>query len=565
VRTALARLGIGTALGVVTGFGVAGWLALGVDRDVAHGLGTLAAERALAVVGLHGVAGAIAGALAAVGGRVFRSGLLRVAAFVASALPIAAVAALCLHGGLSDARIPETVTRVRSPAGPNVLLVVMDTVRADRLGANGYARPTSPELDAFAREAIRFETFQAPAPWTLPSHASLFTGLYPMQHGATQEHLRLERRFATLAERLRDAGYRTFAASANPIVGPDAGLEQGFARFVEAWRPGDPAVHPVSSAFARFLGDADPARPYFAFLNYMEAHSPYTPPPALLQRFARAPVRPLVADRIGRRPWSSWFLDGPYPESERALLSDLYDAEIAQLSAELGRLFAVLHRDPRWSDTLVAVTSDHGEHFGERDRIEHMFSLYEPVLRVPLLLRLPGGARAGEVESRPGQLTDLAATVLSACGLDASSLSPQGVDLLAPGPRREELLAEYYFPRQVIGLLSPEELARAQSIAPHLRRLRAIRRGDRKLVWGSDGRHELYDLRADPGETRDLLAGGHDPDDARALEEGLTATLGRFGAPFALAPPRLDARITGLAEHADPETVARLRELGYVR
>jgi arylsulfatase A-like enzyme len=446
-----------------------------------------------------------------------------------------------------------------------VLLIVMDTVRADRLGANGYPRPTSPELDAFAREAIRFETFQAPAPWTLPSHASLFTGLYPMAHGATQERLRLERRFATLAERLRDAGYRTFAASANPIVGPDSGLDQGFARFVEAWRAGDPAEHPVSSAFERFLASADPGRPYFAFLNYMEAHSPYTPPPALQQRFARQPVRPMVADRVGRRPWASWYLDGPYPESERALLSDLYDAEIAQLSAELGRLLGVLRRDPRWPDTLVAVTSDHGEHFGEHDRIEHMFSLYEPVLRVPLLLRLPGGARAGEVETRPGQLTDLAATLLAASGLDASSLSPQAVDLLAPGARREELVAEYYFPRQVLGLLSPGELVRAQRIAPHLRRLRAIRRGDRKLVWGSDGRHELYDLRSDPGETRDLLAGGGDGGEARALDELLAATLERFGAPFAVSPPRLDERVAGLAERADPETVARLRELGYVR
>jgi arylsulfatase A-like enzyme len=555
--------------------------ALAVDKDLWLGLDRLAAERALAAVGVLVAAGVVGALLAGFGarlGRAFTRDATRPAAWLlalagrgAGLLVIACAFGWTVRGGIPDARVPDLLSRARSARGPNLLLVVLDTVRADRLSSYGYARPTTPELDAFAHDAIRYERFWSTAPWTLPGHASLFTGAYPMRHGATQEHAFLDRRFATLGEVLRDAGFATFAASANPIVGPYTGLDQGFANFVETWRidggekPPGTTLDPVTLAFERFLARQPRERPFFAFLNYMEAHFPYTPPAELRERFARRPVDAKEADRVGRRLWFDYYLDGPWPAEEMELRSDLYDAELARLSAEIGRLLDILRRDGRYDATVIAITSDHGEQFGEHGLVEHAFSLYEPLLRVPLLLRIPGGgARRGYVDERPGQLVDLPGTLLGLCGVEAAPLAAEGVNLLDPSSRREEVIAEYDFPYATLGWIGIDKVVRAgPRIAPYLRRLRSLLLDGQKLVWSSDGRSELYDLRDDPGELRDLLA-SRDPGADRELRARLAAAIERFAEPRATARPRPDPRFAGLAANLDAETAARLRELGYL-
>jgi len=571
------------AAGGLVGLAAGAINALAVDEDLWLGLYRLATERVLATVAVHTAAGAagflLAGGFARFGRSLARgqtkplTAALSLAGRGAGLLAIACVFAWTLRAGIPDARIPDLLARTRPARGPNLLLVVLDTVRADRLSSYGYARPTTPELDAFARDATRYSSFWSTAPWTLPGHASLFTGAYPMRHGATQEHPSLARRFATLAEVLRDAGFASFAASGNPLVGPHTGLDQGFATLVETWRiDGGEAIpgatfHPVTRAFARFLAAQPRERPFFAFLNYMDAHFPHTPPPELRQRFARRPIDAQEADRIGRRSWFDHYLDGPFPADEMELRSDLYDAELAQLSREIGRLLDVLRRDGRYDTTVIAITSDHGEQFGEHGLVEHAFSLYEPVLRVPLLLRAPGGARRGDVVEALGQLVDLPQTLLALCGVESAPLAAQGVNLLDPSARREEVIAEYYFPNATLGWVGFDKATRAgPRIAPYLRRLRSIHRDGRKLVWSSDGRRELYDLRADPGERRDLLAAG-DPGAAAArdLEARLDAALERFAEPWATAPPQPDRQLDSLAARLDPETAERLRRLGYLQ
>jgi len=467
-----------------------------------------------------------------------------------------------------DAPLPPA-----DPAGgerPNVLLVVLDTVRADRLSSYGYERPTTPEIDSLARDFVRFDEFYAPSPWTVPSHASLFTGLYPIEHGATQEHAELDGRFSTLAEILRDEGYETWAASGNPFMGPAANLDQGFGTFVEAWR-GTPitrpegAPHPVNQGFERFLETRDEERPFFAFVNYMDAHEPFVPPPSHTDRFLRGELPREQALALGNRGWRRHWSESPFTQQQLAVLSDLYDAGLSQLSGYVGQLIGLVKRRDLYDDTLIIITSDHGEHFGENGAVGHFFSLYNTALRVPLLIRAPG-ATTGRVERRKGQSVDLFPTILAASGVDPSRFDHRGQDLLNPETRRTSVFSEYYYPAQVLGLFSPEVRARESArLAPHLRRQRAVQAFGYRLLWSSDGRHELYHVARDPGETRNLLAAESlDPgaqEFLRLLEEELSA----YAPPADRGPgPTPPAAGSPLSHELDAESIEALRAVGYI-
>ena len=256
-------------------------------------------------------------------------------------------------------------------------------------------------LDLFASEAIRYSNFYATSSWTIPSHASIFTGLYPIKHGATQENFSLASRFATLAEVLDNAGYQTFAASQNPFVSDAINLAQGFSEFVPLWtrsmRPlglahdGRTKRHVVSRAFQLLLEDAPHDRPFFAFLNYIDAHLPSAPPEPFLSAFLREGVTPKEALDVGRKSWSRYYVGMPASDRELQILSDLYDAQMAHLSFALENLFALLRRDGRFDNTMIIVTSDHGEQLGEHHHLGHVFSLYNTTVQIPLIIRMPKG------------------------------------------------------------------------------------------------------------------------------------------------------------------------------
>ncbi|MEN8182957.1 MAG: sulfatase [Myxococcota bacterium] len=476
---------------------------------------------------------------------------------------LAGACALAVGGLL----VLERVAAHSSAPRPNVLLVVLDTVRADRLSSYGYPRPTTPELDAFAEEAIRFTRFYSTSSWTVPSHASLFTGLLPARHQATQETLHLDRRFATLAEALRNSGYRTFGASANPFVGRLTNLSQGFEDFEETWRRSlaqrtlDRVAHPNNASFASFLARTPRSRPFFAFLNYMEAHHPYAPPEPHLSRFLDARSRGEAGEVVARR-WTRHYLGQPYSERDLRVLSDLYDGELAHLSTLVGEALAMLRRDGRYDETLIAITSDHGEHFGENGLLEHVFGLYNTTVQVPLLLRPPGGTREGEVSAREGQLTDLFLTILDATGTEAPRGVPAGSDLLgpAPSPGSRAIVSEYYLPAQVLSVFDEEELSASGSLLRrYLRRLRAIQLADRRFIWSSDGRHELYDLSRDPAETHNLY-------DAEKGAEAIGPYLDRLESELGIELESTAGDRPNAPEvPTDEATRAALRALGYLR
>ncbi len=455
----------------------------------------------------------------------------------------------------------------------NVLLVVLDTTRADRLSCYGYPRATTPALDRLAESGVRFERAYANSSWTLDSHASMFTGLYPVGHRATQETLRLSEGPATLAEILTDAGYRTFATSANPVVCAATGLARGFERFSEAFREKAPAdaEHPNNAAFRAFLAGAGRDRPFFAFVNFIEPHLPYSPPEPHRSRFVGDTYPADEVESAGMLGMADHYMKGPLTPRQLAVLSDLYNGEVATVDEHVGALLGILDRDGRATSTLVIVTSDHGENLGEHGHFAHVFDIHDTLVRVPLIVRFPGGgqARAGTVRRDIVTLVDLFPTILDSCAVNHESRGP-GRGLFA-GPARSSddvVMAEYYYPRQVFSVLDPEALElNWEKFVPFMRRLRAVRDGSFKLIWGSSGPSELYDMTRDPEERENLLAGDHDHPARLRLEAAMQRLVALHQGEVPLEPPPpIGWMMPGFEERADdPERIERLRSLGYVR
>ncbi|PSP25967.1 sulfatase [Halobacteriales archaeon QH_10_67_22] len=346
--------------------------------------------------------------------------------------------------------------------GPaNVLFVVMDTVRKRNLSVYGYDRETTPTLEAFAEEATVFEEAVAPAPWTLPVHASMFTGLYPSQHEATQENPYLEGA-TTLAESLSAADYATACYSSNAWITPYTNLTDGFddqdnffqvmpgdvlsGTLARVWKKmndsptlrkvadrlvelgntaheyfakeggGDSKTPAIVERVQSFVADAEREdREWFTFVNLMDAHLPYHPPEAFAEEFAPGVDSTAVCQNS--KEFNSGARD--IDDEEWDAIRSLYDAEIAHIDHHLGRLFDWLRETDRWADTLVVVCADHGELHGEHDLYGHEFCIYDPLVNVPLLVKAPGLPAERDAETQV-ELGDLYHTVLDYAGVEAA-------------------------------------------------------------------------------------------------------------------------------------------------
>lgn len=311
---------------------------------------------------------------------------------------------------------------------PNVVIYLVDTLRADRLGCYGYPKPTSPHLDRFAEGATLFENAVAQAPWTRPSVASVLTGLNPLAHGVRTLEDRLPDAAGTLAERLRAAGYRTAAFSTNAHVGTDTGFAQGFDDFL--FLPQEDSAS-VSRRIAAWLDRLRQER-FLLYVHTLDPHSPYTPPLDLRRRFAPG-ARPEAGSREHLR--RIYAVRGKRRADRIAEVDPLYDAEIAANDRSFGALLSALKERRLFEDSLIVFVSDHGEALGERGAFGHAQSLYAEELDVPLVVKLPGQTR-GERVSRLSQHVDLLPTVLAATGLPPASGLP-GRDLFGPPGERE--------------------------------------------------------------------------------------------------------------------------------
>ena len=333
------------------------------------------------------------------------------------------------------------------PDPRNVLVLMVDALRADHLGCYGYERDTSPHIDALANQSVRFVNAYAQSPWTKPSIPTLFTSLYPLQHGVYEGetpgsagHLEsdvLADEFLTLAEVFQEAGFRTGAFVNNAHLLASQGFAQGF----DFYEQGDFDAVEIQRRFLEFV-DQEPERPFFAYLHYLDVHWPFEPEPPFDRRFLDSDGHSLP----GPDGWSG-LRDGinegaiQLSDEERSKLVALHDAGIAELDHRIGVFLATLRTLGLLEQTVILLTSDHGEELFEHGRVGHGSTLFDEVIRIPMMIRFPGGAGARTVEEDPARLLDVYPTLLGALGLGVPS-HVEGRDLLGSSNGTPEIVAE---------------------------------------------------------------------------------------------------------------------------
>ena len=488
--------------------------------------------------------------------------------------------------GVSPPRRSTAPAPAPADGRPNVLLIVLDTVRADYLSCYGHKSPTTPHLDALADRGVLFENCITPGGWTAPAHASLFTGLYQSQHHIEVTRNYLGPRFDTLAEILAGDGYQTVGTTCNEWLDMSQGYAQGFGLWynvkqtmvTSVWRflPALAAFR-CNASFVAHTGDAlgvnllptlqldkgtrlgvrllidwledvrQPDRPFFAFVDFMETHHPLKPPVGFRRQFVPSedfaysysietiPAYRTPPEQIDGRKTRVW--------------RQLYEASLAYLDEEVAALLDYLERRAMLDDTLVIVVSDHGEHLGEHGIWGHYWGAYEPLARVPLIVRYPPLFSGGRRVTGLVQINDLFATILSVCKSEyASKYLPALRDLSRIADADEVRdLAMFEFPDARV-MNRPE-----QPLQP----ISAARQGPWKLVDTGGSPTRLYRLDGDPAESSDLASTSSDQvrrlrsARARRAEELMTRTVPDSWLDRG-APTRDDLR-------------ERLMDLGYVQ
>ncbi len=457
--------------------------------------------------------------------------------------------------------------RARWQQAPNLVLISLDTLRADHLGAYGYERPTSPNLDRFMQEGILFERAFAPSSWTTPSHASVFTGHHPLVHGAGGPRgFRLGGRFTTLAELARRHGYKTAAFTEGAAVAGQLGFYQGFEAYAngpkESPRPMATAEETFSRATA-WLGRYGDL-PFLLFVHTYETHWPYRAPAPYAQMFTGEGVAELTPAQAADPD----FPGGPLDESQKAGLEAAYDEGIAYTDAVVGRFLDGLRREGLLANTVVVIFSDHGEAFWDHGGIMHGLTLFDEQLHVPLFIRLPGDRPPRARIDRQVALVDVFHTLVELLGFeyeapgysrslrslwrsDAAARSYDRTlvtgELFQKGPKWMMLsarnddfkyIATTRYDREESPLfphsdtLGDPETKAEQLLMEHLlsggRDVRKAKDEAERRRMLLSAREQLYALRSDPGESKDLAL--QEFEGLRAMQEALQSELVRLDA-----------------------------------
>ncbi len=466
--------------------------------------------------GIHrwgAVALALGAAVALVRGARARPGALRI---LGQAAPVLAVVVALIWAG---AAIAQTIRERNALAGlpepaaqsPNVLLIVLDTVRADHMSLYGYPRATTPQLDAWARRGVTFDNAWTVSSWTLPAHASMLTGRPAYEHGADRGR-GLDGRFPLLSEFLRDRGYRTGGFVGNAIwLVPEYGFDRGFAR----WRVYSPWKIAARTVFGRraynilsdrlrlhhlpvrrmapevnadFLDwlDNTPPRPFFALLNYMDAHDPYWPPPPYDRKFQDpAPGKP---ERY----------------KNRRLFVSAYDNLISYLDDHVDAMLRELEQRGLLSNTIVIITSDHGESLSDHDQFQHGDSLYRELCRAPFIVLAPGAPAGTRVEA----------------SLSVQQIPATVADLLGqrePPPFPGRSFAPFLRGTPDAALGADETVLLELKKIGGAVEMKSLVRGSWQYIWNArDGSEELYEMKTDPRELNNLAAA---PEQQARMEE----------------------------------------------
>lgn len=414
----------------------------------------------------------------------------------------------------------------------NLILISLDTLRADRLECYGYDRPTSPNLSRFASQGTVFENAVAQSPWTLPSHASMLTGLLPHRCGVVTRDNRLSRDVPSLASILEEEGFLTSAIVNRYWLNPDMGFDHGFQAFEQVSEMRGNRGRGITNKAIAWL-ERNHDRAFFLFIHYFDVHSPYAP----VKKFRNLLVRPYTGKANGSTAQLKKVRSEEITFSGEDLqyVSDLYDAEIRQLDFHLQRLFERLQELDLDESTCVIVTADHGEEFMEHGSVLHGQTMYGEVLRIPLLMKGPGIPRGERVEDL-ALLTDILPTALGRLGLSPPPRC-DGLDLI-----REAAIGSGRLKHR-LAFAAGDHFNEEPDI------LRMVRNRRFKLCYNRlTGDRELFDLVSDPLEKNNIVDAHHDIADElmRHLESFMTG------------------RIEG--EAASPRTEEELRvleQLGY--
>lgn len=432
--------------------------------------------------------------------------------------------------------------KIAVPPHPNVILITIDTLRADHLSCYGYHRQTSPFIDSIAKQGVLFEQAYATSSWTAPSMASIFTGHFCRNHGvlhgvakgpkaAIHDQEQLTAEFHTIAEAFKSAGYTTFGVSSNGHVSKGTGFAQGFDHFKTHWFMKSPATNSTVKKWARLIREAPR---YFLWLHYFDPHNPYSPRMPWIKNYT-----------IQSKSYSKWTreemgdprgLIEEIKKDPQALdtLVDRYDSEINYCDQYIREVFEVLQPGP---DTLIIITSDHGEAFLDHGQMMHGDTLFEEEVRIPLVVKFPGdNISPGLVIPHPVSNRNIFATVMDFTGLLK--------DRAVPG-------------KSLMPLISGTISAQPEDIFYELDWIgwgQAIRQGKWKFM--ASGRKEkgyfLFDIETDPGETRNLY---HEfPEQVKTLETSLKQWLS--------ANPEFKAPRIKLSLDRDQEN--KLKTLGYL-
>jgi arylsulfatase A-like enzyme len=415
---------------------------------------------------------------------------------------------------------PPDFAAIPSRRSPNLVAIVLDTVRTERTSAYGHTRDTTPHLRVLAARGVRFDRAYGTGSWSLPNHASLFTGLATERHGAHDAHNYLDTEHATLASLLAEHGYETVGWSGNPWLGHGTGMARGFHAMHEPWRtthmkwfmmayrtyngvfaPGrDKGGADTLAGLRRWLAERDPGRPYFLFVNLMEPHGPYQDVPReMRRRYSDPDLSWRALESAGQRSWQAAQNGAPLAEADLPLLLDLYDGAIATGDMYLGEILALVGEE-----AIVAVLSDHGEFTGEHTLYGHPGTLYEPTLRIPFVMA-GGPLPRSLVLDGLVSMADVMPTFLGFAGV----APPPGLDGIDLRP----LLAGAKHPDRTITAEQFAEKGGQESAwrenRPDLWSLvdgttQAVLRGTTKRIVVEDGTDVAFDLARDPGEDHPL-------------------------------------------------------------
>lgn len=493
---------------------------------------------------------------------------------------------------------------------PNIILIVMDSARARNLSCYGYERETTPYIDRIAENCAIYENTIASAPWTIPSHASLFTGTYSSRHNAHSKSKYLNDKYPALQKILGKHGYETIGISGNLWLSKHFGFSRDFSEFKHVWQifQGVNSVEIgsiwraekkmmgrlsniwkaldgnafgkgasfvkgglnrlyVQHFFSRYDSGArrinkiaknwisqrtGGEKPFYMFINYMDTHAAYDAPEPYKFKYLPAGIDKQKAKRVaGMGHWEyimgGYELDG----SEHEILKALYDGELAYTDYRVNELYEFLKDRGILENTIFIITSDHGDELGEHNLLYHSLCLYDTILRVPLLIRYPESFGKRTAVKEQVQLLDILPTLVDALGLDEDTKNMDGQSFLDGSQRKTAIAESFGFHHTLDRIKELFPGMNHGALDKYDRRLMAVRTNEYKLIQVSNDVDELYDLNADPGELNNVIA------QKQEIAETLRSELKTWENSFESEEIETEVEI-------DERTKKRLRDLGYI-